>query len=408
MSSVEKSLDPLKVLWITPNLCGAAGGPTSTVVNGLIAEKEGGMQSDLATTGSPDQTDDRGALKSLEKAGVKVHLFRRTGPPSASAAWGLSPGLTFWLIRNIRRYDVLHLQYVWCWTTILGCTLGNLYRVPVVLTPHESLTNYDIEIASRSHFKRTMKVILRKFVIGSVDQLLLMSWLEERDTESGGVPIHRVPHAIIITAKPCQDPGSKVTSPRARRQMKIGFMGRPAPKKGIDRLIRAFWLSNDSCWSLELAGPLPESSLTTEYRELADQLGVGKSVRWMGFVEREKRDEFLANLDVLVMPSEYETFGMVAAEAMSVGTPVIVSRESGIAPLVEESGGGIVVDRPDPERLCEALVAFAADPGRWKRAGASAREAIERTHSPAAFSARTAQVYEAALDSRKAPRSEDP
>lgn len=106
--------------------------------------------------------------------------------------------------------------------------------------------------------------------------------------------------------------------------------------------------------------PPPDPSLAAEYRDLVAELGLGERVPWQGFVN--DRNVFLASLDVLIMPSECEGFGMVAAEAMAHGVPVIVPRQSGIAPLVEQSGGGIVVERPDPERIHEALGVLAGDP----------------------------------------------
>jgi len=353
------------------------------------------MQPELVTTSSRTEADESGAVARLEEAGVEYRLFRRISRSESAAAWGLSPSLTSWLARNISSHDVLHLQYVWCWTTIAGCALARLHRVPVVLTPHESLTNYDIEVASRSRLKRRLKKAIRRLVLRWVDALVLMSALEEHDTDSRSVPVFRVPHAVLPTTR--REAKGPINEPqRGDSHMLIGFIGRQTPKKGIDRLIRAIALSGRPGWTLNLAGPLPEPELEAEYRDLTIDLDLEGQVKWLGFVD--DRDAYLASLDVLVMPSEYEGFGMVAAEAMASGTAVIVPRQSGIAEVVEAQGGGIVLEKPEAEAIAAALEALLGDPRRGQKIGREARDAIAKTHSPRKYAASAREVYERTLE----------
>lgn len=221
-----------------------------------------------------------------------------------------------------------------------------------------------------------------------------MSGLEERDTDSGAVPVHRVPHAILPSTR-AESQGQDYESERRTEGMRIGFIGRQTPKKGIDRLIRAISLAGNPSWMLSLAGPLPEPGLEAEYRDLVSDLGLGEQVRWLGFVD--DRDSYLASLDVLIMPSEYEGFGMVGAEAMASGTAVVVPRESGIAEVIEAEGGGLVVDKPEPELIAAALEALSENPERRSELGRAAKRAISTTHSPERFAASSREVYERTL-----------
>jgi len=365
------------------------------VLNGLIAEQRSGVQPELVTTSSRSAADESGAVAKLEEAGVEYRLFRRISRSDSAAAWGLSPSLTSWLARNISNYDVLHMQYVWCWTTIAGCALARFHRVPVVLTPHESLTNYDIEVASRSRLKRRLKKALRRLVLRWVDSLVLMSALEERDTDSRSVPVFRVPHAVL-PANHRESNGRIDHSKRSDGEALIGFIGRQTPKKGVDRLIRAIALSGRPGWTLNLAGPLPEPELEAKYRDLTIDLNLEGQVKWLGFVD--DRDAYMASLDVLVMPSEYEGFGMVAAEAMASGTAVIVPPQSGIAEVVEAQGGGIVLEKPEAEVIAAALEALLGDPRRGQEIGRDAMDAIAKTHSPEKYAAAAREVYERTLE----------
>lgn len=396
-SETNNSTTP-RILWVTPNLCKTSGGPTSTVTNGLMAEKSAGFESELVSTWGKDRVGEAPAVSLLESAGIQLHVFQRFDGFPNSVAWGLSLPLTFWMIRNIRHYDLLHLQYVWCWTTLLGSILGRLYRVPIVLTPHESLTQYDIDVASRSKFKRLLKRVLRPFILRSTSCLFLMSPLEVRDTEARNVPVLEIPHALPEPAL-----GPKRSSREAGNSARpvIGFIGRNIPKKGIDRLLRAMAISGHRNWNLRVAGPPASKQLRAEYDSLITDLDLNSRVRWLGFVQ--DREGFLSDLDVLVMPSEYEGFGMVAAEAMYCDTPVVVPRESGIAPLVEESGGGVVVEHPDPNSLAKAINDLVADPETLSLAGQRARKAVARQHSPSSFAANTGRAYGSILSRQAEP-----
>jgi glycosyltransferase involved in cell wall biosynthesis len=82
-----------------------------------------------------------------------------------------------------------------------------------------------------------------------------------------------------------------------------------------------------------------------EYEEAVRALsGSDGRVKWLGFVQKSQREEFFRSIDVLVLASEYECFGMAAAEALIRGIPVIVSERVGIADDVREMRAGLVVE----------------------------------------------------------------
>lgn len=144
----------LRVLWVAPTLSREFGGPTTTVVNGMTAEAVSGIHNTVATTvaggwmNGSGADPSRRATEQLQAAGIPVMALPRLRRLPRSEAWGLSPGLVVWMLRNLRSFDVIHLQYVWCLTTLWGCVLSRSLGVPAVLTPHESLTGYDMNVAS--------------------------------------------------------------------------------------------------------------------------------------------------------------------------------------------------------------------------------------------------------------------
>lgn len=377
---------PPRVVWITPNLSSSFGGPTTTTVNGVIAERQAGLPSEILTTVSPDgYGDSEAAIDRLEAAGVRMRCFPRVGRFSSSQTWGLSPAMAFWMARHLGAFDVVHLQYVWCMTSVVGCVLAKVRGIPVVVTPHESLTDHDVEIASRNPLMRTLKRALRRFYLKTVDCLIFMSALEERDTESKDVRTERIFHAVASRVLP-----AVISAPSAPRgPLSIGFLGRNARKKGVDRLIRT--LSGpepQSVWRLTLA----TSKLTPEQTGIIESIEAQSRVRMLGFVDDP--GELFARTDVLVMPSTYEAFGMVAAEAMAHGVPVIVPKSSGVAEIVDEYGAGIVIDEANVDELVTALLGFDRDRASWAGYGVNGLRAVDERLTCRAYAAATGVLYE--------------
>jgi len=112
----------------------------------------------------------------------------------------------------------------------------------------------------------------------------------------------------------------------------------------------------------------------------ARSLGIADRILFAG--HQDPPNDWLAAMDVFVLASTYEGFGMAALEAMAAGRPVIVARAGGLPELVEDGRTGILVPPRDPRALAEALERLLSDEGLRHRLGAAAREAArERTEA---------------------------
>jgi glycosyltransferase involved in cell wall biosynthesis len=133
------------------------------------------------------------------------------------------------------------------------------------------------------------------------------------------------------------------------------FLGRLSQKKSPELLLRAFSALpakiEGRSVQLVFAGP-DESGMEAKLKELATGLQVTERVKFTGPVFGEEKWAAYQDADVFVLPSQNENFGNTAAESASAGTPVIVTENCGIAPLLAE--GGIVI-RHDERALAEAL-----------------------------------------------------
>ena len=97
-------------------------------------------------------------------------------------------------------------------------------------------------------------------------------------------------------------------------------------------------------------------------------------------------------------PRYQEAFGIVVAEALAAGVPVVTTPSGGPESLVEESGGGVVLSGFSPDELAETVRGLLADPGRLAEMRRRGREYVAREHSPERFR----ELLAAALE-REAP-----
>lgn len=143
------------------------------------------------------------------------------------------------------------------------------------------------------------------------------------------------------------------------------FLSRISWKKGLDRLIQAWAQVPDL--TLIIAGN-DDENYQPRMEALAQSLGLADRVRFVGPVSDEHKWALYADAQMFLLPSYSENFGNVVAEAMAVGCPVVVSRDVGIASLVEEVGAGIVPNC-EPAELAAAVRKLTADPAALREMG---------------------------------------
>jgi len=163
----------------------------------------------------------------------------------------------------------------------------------------------------------------------------------------------------------------------------VGAVGRLAPMKGFEHLLRAWPAVVKQHPSARLV-VFGGGELQGVLEEEAGRLGVAGSVVLAGF--RSDVENLNAALDVFVLPSvKDETVSNAVLEAMAHGKPVVVTDYAGgIAEPVKARGAGRVVPVGDARALGAALAALLADPAARERMGRAARETIEVEHSLAA------------------------
>ena len=164
----------------------------------------------------------------------------------------------------------------------------------------------------------------------------------------------------------------------------ILFVGRIEPIKGVATLIQAvacLRLKNiKEPVHLAVIGGDPDAApaeITEEMfrlQKLCDDLTVGKMVIFLGKRGQDTLPYYYSAAEVVVMPSHYESFGMVALEAMACGTPVIASQVGGLAFLVQDGVTGYTVPAEDHNALCDRLTALLGNESLQQRMGRNAAD----------------------------------
>jgi D-inositol-3-phosphate glycosyltransferase len=193
------------------------------------------------------------------------------------------------------------------------------------------------------------------------------------------------------------------------QQRLVLFVGRIEPLKGIDTLIRAvdIVLQRHTDWKKSLAlliiGGSPDDSPETRSKEmnrlqeLREELGLTDWIAFLGAKAQDTLPYYYSAADVLVVPSHYESFGMVALEAMACGTPVIASKVGGLSLSVQDGVTGYLVPDRDPMSLAGRIEWILSNPQLAAVIGQQASEWARRFRWPSVAN-RIQEIYEEVLN----------
>jgi D-inositol-3-phosphate glycosyltransferase len=194
------------------------------------------------------------------------------------------------------------------------------------------------------------------------------------------------------------------------------FVGRIQRLKGIDVLLRAAAellrggrvgrpLQVQIVGGQPGSGPArtPEEREVSRLRELAGALGLESVVRFVGAVPQEQLPTYYRAADAVVMPSSYESFGLVAAEAMACGTPVVASQVGGLRSIVEDGRTGYLIPWRNPTLFAQKLELLLTQPALAAELGRNAAAAM-RLRSWSATAERLLAIYRELLAARQAGR----
>lgn len=272
---------------------------------------------------------------------------------------------------NGEEYDIVHVHPG-------GETIGHCLAYALAhrmgLKPRLVMSIY----APRAYaFPRSLGEVITALSCHSADLLFCLSEFSKRDISRA----YRLPLSRIAVTYAGVD--SSFTAQASQRDtsdndpFSLLFCGRlngPHEQKGVDVLLKSLPLIlRHHKVVLNIIGAGPR---LTQYQALAGELGIGEHVRFLGFVEHEEMPRHYQDADLFVLPSRRESFGLVLAEAMACGLPVVATTAGAIPEVVEDGVTGVLVAPDDPEALANTVVSLLSDPERMKAMGTAGVERV--------------------------------
>ncbi|MBI2724246.1 MAG: glycosyltransferase [Chloroflexi bacterium] len=324
---------------------------------------------------------DAGPADVIEKDAIPAHL-----PAFQSAVMAFAA-------REGTLYDMVHSHY---WMSgVVGKDLARRWRVPHITMFH---TLGEVKNrASGTEREPQCRIDAERAIAAAADRIIVATQHEKQllATLYGARP-----DAIAVV--PCGvdlDLFSPMPKELARRRLGLRdgeriilFVGRVEPLKGIDILINAAaQLHEDENFAvLIVGGDARAETQIRDLRELAARLGVDHHISFVGAVEHDELPLYYNAADVCVVPSHYESFGLVAVEAMACGTPVVASRVGGLTSTIMDGETGYLIPWRCPEPFAERLELLLDNDELRASFGRAGLEAVERF--------RWANVAEAMVD----------
>src|SRR5260370_24532997 len=285
-----------------------------------------------------------------------------------SVSW--NPAVKRYCRARLQNFDVVHIFGL---SDMLGPAVAAASRkrgLPYVLEP----IGMFVPIVGNLWLKGMYQAVWGRRLLEGATAVIATSEQEAEELVAGGLPRTR----LVVRRNGVEAPASWPKRGTFRRAHGISddvklvlFLGRLSLKKSPELLLQAFGelfkRSAGISLLLVFAGP-DEGGVQARLDQMAIQLGVRSKVRFVGPVFGEAKWAAYRDADVFVLPSQNENFGNTAAEAVAAGTPVIVTEQCGIAPLLAQEAGLVV--RHDAAALSEALERILGDSELRERLGA--------------------------------------
>jgi D-inositol-3-phosphate glycosyltransferase len=301
--------------------------------------------------------------------------------------------------RDAATYDIIHSHY---WLAgLAGNQLRRAWDVPHVTMFH---TLGEVKNrASLSENESPLRIAAEGEVIEQADAVIVATEHEKSLLMhlygAEGHKISVIPLGVDI------DRFRPLDKDEARRALGfedakiILFVGRIEPLKGVDILLNAAALleSDVECSVLIVGGDESSRARLAELQGLASDLGIGHRVAFVGAVDHDKLPLFYNAADVCVVPSHYESFGLVAVEAMACGVPVVASRVGGLTGTVKDGETGYLVPWLCPEPFAERIEMLLENESLRRNLGEAAREGVSR-YRWENVAQRILEVYDGLID----------
>ena len=318
-----------------------------------------------------------------------------------------SPGLL-----KIRDFDIIHLHHPFIFGTEFIGAVSRLRNIPLVMTHHNDLIGDGL----RPYIFDSYSAVSKRLLFAQASKLLVVS----RDHAQSSLLKEEFSRRWDDVVEMPNGVDTDLFSPGAggrqlRRKLGIpassamllfvGVLDRAHHFKGVARLLNAFAIIDSQDAVLVIVG---DGDLRQGYEQLALDLGIGESVRFVGAKSNDETPQYYQAADMCVLPTmPPESFGIVLIEAMACGTPVIASNLPGVRTVIDDGVDGFLVRAGDISDLARKLdIMLQISPESRQEMGMAGRRKVEARYSWERIASSLEQCYfEILAEQRRGERS---
>lgn len=257
-----------------------------------------------------------------------------------------------WLHNNAHKYDAIIVNGIWQFHSLAVHQALKGSKVPYFVFTHGMLDPWFKHTYPLKHLKKWLYWPWAEYRVLRDARAVIFTCEEERLLARKSFWLYRVNEAITAygTATP---PANEYelkqkflsTHPHLLNKRIVLFLSRIHEKKGCDLLLEAFYKisKQDDSLHLVMAGP-DQSNLAVTLKARAEQLGIATRITWPGMLQGDEKWGAFYSAEVFCLPSHQENFGIVVAEALACGKPVLISNKVNIWREIESASAGLVSD----------------------------------------------------------------
>jgi glycosyltransferase involved in cell wall biosynthesis len=309
---------------------------------------------------------------------TNVHALGPARLTSTFLPYYFAPRFAPWLRAHAEDYDAVIIHGLWQYHGLAAWRVLRKSRVPYYVFAHGMLDPWFKRAYPLKHLKKWLYWPWADYRVLRDARAVLFTCEEEKLLARQSFWLYQCREEVVgFGTTPVGGDAEEQRRvfldafPTARDKRLILFLGRIHPKKGCDALIEAFasCAARDAALHLIMAGP-DQVGWQSDLAKRASALGVGDRVTWTGMLSGDVKWGAYRAAEVFVLPSHQENFGIVVAEALACGLPVLISDKVNIWREVEKARAGIVAK--DDVAGTRTLLRT------WLDAGQSEREHMKR------------------------------
>jgi glycosyltransferase involved in cell wall biosynthesis len=331
----------------------------------------------------------------IEYQGIPVWFFPRFSPPLNSVReFAFSTALTRWLWRSIPTYDLIHIHAIFSYPSTIAMVIARHHHIPYIVRPLGQLCSWSLQ---QSKVKKRFYLDLIERENLNRAQAIHFTALSEQE-EAKNLKLQAPGVLIPLGLDMPPSPESVSTN---KTDHTLLFLSRLHPKKGVLNLLEAWNEFQPKNWKLVIAGS-GDIRYIAALETVTQELDLDSTVEFLGAIEGSAKCRLYNNADLFVLPTLSENFGIVIAEALACGIPVITTRAAPWSDLITYRCGwwidvGVV---PLVRALREAV---ALSPMERQIMGQRGRHLIKTQYTWKRSMARMIEAYQASIDQAPIP-----